>query len=192
MWGWGGGKGGQPAVWRCQPACWRSRDWQSRERLAWGGSTGVACRRPTGAEERVAASGANWPGLVWSLHCHRELGGGVCGGRPGGGLEGLAGGGRAWRGGRRGRRGRQGRGRAAAGAARRRPGPETRVSVGVQVEKEWLGSISVSFSAGRSGPAPGRRLARRGGGGRPACWADERGWPGGGLGGGVCLRRWVS
>ena len=57
--------------------------------------------------------------------------------RPGGGLAGLAGaGGPGGRGGRR--------GRAAARAARRRPGPETRVSVGVQAEKEWLGSISVS------------------------------------------------
>lgn len=64
--------------------------------------------------------------------------------RPGGGLAGLAGGGRAWRGGRRGRWRRRRRGRAAARAARRRPGPETRVSVGVQAEKEWLGSISVS------------------------------------------------
>lgn len=58
-------------------------------------------------------------------------------GGPGGGRAGLAGG-------RRGRRGRGRRGRAAARAARRRPGPETRVSVGVQAEKEWLGSISVS------------------------------------------------
>jgi hypothetical protein len=37
-------------------------------------------------------------------------------------------------------------------AAQRRPGQETaRVVVGAQAEKEWLGSISMSSPAGRSG-----------------------------------------
>jgi hypothetical protein len=82
-----------------------------------GGRRGRAATRAA----RLAAWGRGGRGAGW----------------PGGGRAGLAGG-------RRGRRGRGRRGRAAARAARRRPGPETRVSVGVQAEKEWLGSISVS------------------------------------------------
>jgi hypothetical protein len=125
-----------------------------------GGRRGRAATRAA----RLAAWGRGGRGAGW----------------PGGGRAGLAGG-------RRGRRGRGRRGRAAARAARRRPGPETRVSVGVQAEKEWLGSISVSFSAGRSGPAPGRRLARGGGGAARPAGRMSRAGPAGG--GGVWGRR---